>query len=112
MKKVLRTESEITKRYFKLPYIGLHSKLMQKKIDPLRQRFCKSVKVTLVFTSDKLRFSMKDPYQNEHCSKFVYKFVCSSCNSSYVGQTCQHLATRIDEHFGKDTKSLIYQHLT
>ena len=67
----------------------------------------------MVFTSEKLRctFSAKDPYQNEHLSKIVYKFVSASCNASYVGQSSQHLATRIDEHFGKDEKSHIYQHL-
>ena len=102
-------ESEIKITSFKLPFIGLHSKVMQKKIDQL----CKSLKVKLVFTSEKLRcaFSTKDPYQSEHLSKVVYKFVCASCNASYIGQTCRHLATRIDEHFGKDKKSHIYQHL-
>ena len=79
-------ESEIKITSFKLPFIGLHSKVMQKKIDQL----CKSLKVKLVFTSEKLRcaFSTKDPYQSEHLSKVVYKFVCASCNASYVGQTC------------------------
>ena len=77
------------------------------------KRFSKSLEVKLVFTSEKLRcaFSTKDPYKSEHLSKVVYKFVCASCNASYVGQTCRHLATRIDEHFGKDKKSHIYQHL-
>ena len=86
---------------------------MQKKIDQLCKRFCKSLKVNLVFTSEKLRwaFSTKDPYKSERLSKIVYNFVCASCNASYVGQTCKHLATRIDEHFGKDNKSHIYQPL-
>ena len=44
-------ESEIKIRYFKLSFIGLHSKLMKKKIDQL----CKSLKVKLVSTSEKLR---------------------------------------------------------
>ena len=75
---------------------------MQKKIDQLCKRFCKSLKVKLVFTSEKLRcaFSTKDPYQSEHLSKVVYKFVCASC-----------YATRIDKHFGKNKKSHIYQYL-
>ena len=38
---------------------------------------------------------------------FFYKFVFAS----HVGQTCQHLTTKIDEHLGKDKKSHIYQHL-
>ena len=102
-------ESEIKIRYFKLPFIGLHSKLMQKKIDQLCKRFCKSLKVKLLFLSEKLRcaFSTKDPYKRGRLSKVVYKFVCASCNASYVGQTCKHLATRIDEHFDKDKKSHI-----
>ena len=57
-------ESEIKIRYFTLPFIGLHSKLMQNKIDQLFKRFFRSLKVKLVFTSEKLRcaFSTKDPY--------------------------------------------------
>ena len=108
-KRFQNAESEIKIRYFKLSFIVLHSKLMKKKIDQL----CKSLKVKLVSTSEKLRcaFSTKDTYQSEHLSKVVYKIVCASCNASYVGQTCRHLATRIDEHFGKDKKSHIYQHL-
>ena len=56
-------------------------------------------------------FLTKDPYQSEDLSKFVYKFVYASSNSSYVGQSCRHLATRIYEHFRKDKKSFIYQQL-
>ena len=73
----------------------------------------KTLKVKLVFTSEKLRcaISTKDPYKSEHLFKVAYKFVCARCNASYVGQTCRHLATTIDEHFGKDKKSHINQHL-
>ena len=111
MKKVLKSVIKI--RCFKLPFIGLHSKLMQKKIDQLFKRFCKSLKVKLVFTSEKLRcaFSAKEPFKTEDLSKVAYNFVCASCNANYVAQTCRHLATTIDEHFGKDKKSHIYQHL-
>ena len=82
---------------------------MQKKIDQLCKRFCKSRKVKLVFPSEKLRcaFSTKDPYQSDHLSKVVYKFVCVNCNASYVSQPCRLLTTRIDEHFGEDKKSYI-----
>ena len=71
------TESEIKIRSFKLPFIGLHSKLTQKKVDQLCKRFCKNLKGKLVFTSEKLRcaFSMKDRNQNEHLSKVVYKLL-------------------------------------
>ena len=67
----------------------------------------------MVFTSEKIPcvYPAKDPYKSEHLSKVVYKFVCTSCNASYAGQTCRDLASRIDEHFGKDKKPHIYQQL-
>ena len=91
----------------------MYSEVTQNKIEKLFKRFCKRVKVNLVFTSDKLfqTFTYKDSYPIVLSSKIVYKFVCASCNASYVGQTYRHLTTRIDEHFGKDKKSYIYQHL-
>ena len=103
----------IETRYFKLPFTGMYSKVSQNKIEKLCKRFCKSAKIKLVFTSNKLRqtFSYKDSYPSFLSSKVVYKFVCASCNASYVGQTHQHLTTRIDNHFGKDKKSHIYQNL-
>ena len=39
----------------------------------------------------------------------VYKLTCSGCNSTYVGQTVRHLATRFDEHRKGD--SPVGQHL-
>ena len=91
----------------------MYFKVTQNKIEKLCKRVCKNVKVKLVFTSDKLRqtFSYKDSYPSVLSSKVVYKFVCASCNASYVGQMHRHLTNRIDEHFGKDKKSHIYQHL-
>ena len=73
----------------------------------------KSLKEKLISTSEKLRFafSTKDWYPCENLSKFLYKFAFTSCNASDVGQTCQHLTTRIDEHFVKDKKPHISQHL-
>ena len=40
-------------RYFKLPFIGMYSKVTQNKIEKLCTKFCKNVKVRVVFTSDK-----------------------------------------------------------
>ena len=52
----------IETRYFKLLSIGKYSKVTQNKIEKLCKRFCKSVKVKLVFTNNKLcqTFSCKD----------------------------------------------------
>ena len=56
-------------------------------------------------------FQQKDPDQSEHLSKVVYKFACAGCNTAYINQICRHLANRIDEHFAKDKRPHIYQHL-
>ena len=56
------TESEIKIRYFRLPFIGLHSKLTQKKVDQLCKRFCKSLKVTMCFFN-KRSISKCTPFQ-------------------------------------------------
>ena len=39
----------------------------------------------------------------------MYKLTFSGCNSTYVGQTVRHLATRVDEHRKGD--SPVGQHL-
>ena len=44
----------IETRYFKLPFIGMYSKVTQNNIEKLCRRFCKSAKVKIVFTSNKL----------------------------------------------------------
>ena len=44
-------------------------------------------------------------------SLLVYKFSCASCSSSYIGETCHHFKTRIEEHIKKDNKSHIFKHL-
>ena len=44
-------------------------------------------------------------------SFIVYKFNCASCSSSYIGKTCHHFKTRIEEHTKKHNKSHIFKHL-
>ena len=39
----------------------------------------------------------------------AYKLTCSGCNSTYVGQSVRHLATRGDEH--RKVDSPVGQHL-
>ena len=56
-------------------------------------------------------FSYKDPIPDDLKSFLVYKFPHASCSSSYIGETCRHFKTRIDEHIKKDNKSYIFKHL-
>ena len=56
-------------------------------------------------------FAYKDPIPNDLKSFLVYKFTCASCSSSYIGETCRHFKTRIEEHIKKDNKSHISKHV-
>ena len=66
----------------------------------------------IIFTTRKFKTclpSLKTSFARELRSKVVYKLTCSGCNSTYVGQTVRHLATRVDEHRKAD--SPVGQHL-
>ena len=52
-----------------------------------------------------------NPIPDDLKSFLVYKVTCASCNSSYIGETCRHFKTRIEEHIKKDNKSHILKHL-
>ena len=99
--------------YIKLDYIGKCSKLLQNNLNKLCKKFCKDLKIKLVFTPCKIGsyFSTKDPLPKDLKSLIVYKFVCVSCTASYIGETQRHFKTRVDEHLGKDKNSHIWKHL-
>ena len=54
-------------------------------------------------------FSYNDPVPNDLKSFLVYLFTCTSCSCSYIGETCYHFKTRIEDHIKKDNKSQIFQ---
>ena len=100
--------------YFKLPYIGNLSHHIKKKLSKLCKEFCKqNFNNKLVFNSFKIKnyFSHKDLIPDDLKSFLVYKFTFASCSSSYIGETCRHFKTRIEEHIKKDNKSHIFKHL-
>ena len=65
----------------------------------------------LIHSKIKNYFSYKDPIPNDLKYFLVYKFTCASCSSSYIGETCCHFKTRIEEHIKKNNKSHIFKHL-
>ena len=100
--------------YFKLPYIGTYSKLVQNRINELCSRLCKDSNIKLVFTSKKISsfFSTKDRLPSALKSFVVYKFTCACCNASYVGETTRHFDVRVHEHLYKRSQpSSVYKHL-
>ena len=100
--------------YFKLTYIGNISHDIKNKLSKLFKEFCKeNFSITLVFNSFKIKnyCLYKDPIPDDLKSFLVYNFTCASCSSSYIGESCLHFKTRIEEHIKKDNKSHIFKHL-
>ena len=100
--------------YFKLPYIGNLSHHIKNKLSKFSKEFCKeNFNIKLVFNSFKIKnyLSYKDPIPDDLKSFLVYKFTCGSSGSSYIGETCCHFKTWIEEHIKKDNKSHIFKHL-
>ena len=100
--------------YFKLPYISNLSNHIKNKLLKLCKEFCKeNFNIKLVFNSFKINnyFSYRDPIPNNLKSFLVYKFTCACGSSSYIGETCHHFRTMIEEHINKDNKSLIFKNL-
>ena len=96
--------------FFKLPYIGKLSQHIKNKFSRLCKEFCKeNFKIKIVFNSFKIEnyFSYKDPIPIDLKYFLVYKFTFASCSSSYIGETCCHFKTRIEEYIKKIT-SLIF----
>ena len=76
--------------------------------------FCdNSLNIKLVFSSFKIGslFSVKDLIPKELKSCVVYRFSCAGCGACYVGETSQHICTRINEHLNMDKASHIFKHL-
>ena len=100
--------------YFRVQYIGNLPHHIKNKLPKLCKHICKEkFNIKLVFNSFKIKnyFSYKDPIPDDLKSFLVYKFTCASCSSSYIGETCRHFKSRIEEHIKKDNKSHIFKHL-
>ena len=107
-------EDTVDVHCFKLPYISNLSHHIKNKLSKLCKEFCKeNFNIKLVFNSFKIKtyFSHKDPIPDDLKSFLVYKFTCASCSSSYIGKTCHHFKTRIEEDIKKDSKSHIFKHM-
>ena len=73
--------------------------------------FKENFNIKLVFALFKIEnyFSYKDPITDDLKPFLVYKFTCASSSSSYIGETCHHYKTKIEENIKKDNKtSLIF----
>ena len=99
-KSQLKDNSDVN--YFKLPYIGNLSHYIKNSLWKLCKEFCReNFNIKLVFNSFKIKNYF--PLFIDELKFFqVYKFTCALCSSSYIGKTCCHFKTRIEEHIIKD----------
>ena len=100
--------------FFKLPYIGnLLLSIKNSEFQNFAKSFVKKINTKVVFNLFKIKnyFSNKDPIPNDLISFLVYKFLCASCSSSYIGKTSRHFQTRIEDHIKKDNRFHICKYL-
>ena len=107
--------NELRNTYFQniIPYIGLYSKIAQRKLRQLSNKYCRTNVFQLVFKSLKIchMLSMKDSIPFSLRSNVVYEFNCGHCHMTYIGETQRHLATRMKEHLLSVKNSNINRHL-
>ena len=107
-----KVEYDKVETVFLIPYIGLQSVIFGRKLKRLlNELYCIDVKV--VFSSFKVKnyFSLKCHTPMPLMANVVYQFTClRDANSTYIGKTIQHLATRVREH--TTSPSAIKEHLS
>ena len=89
-----------------------YNAISRQSISTVSCKVSANIRGTIIFTTRKMKTclpSLKTSFARKLRSKVAYKLTCSGCNSTYVGQTVRHLATRIDEY--RKRVSPIGQHL-
>ena len=78
----------------------------------LLQRYCTDLQIKLAFTSFKIKnlITAKDCIPRSLRLNIVYTFTCAEYSSVYVGETSQHLSTRVPERLFSHKNSHIYKH--
>ena len=85
-----------------LPYIGLRSNLITKRLKSCANRFHSFVNVKVIFQNTrciKSFFPYKDRLNRSQLSKVISKASCWDCNDFYIGKTKGRLNDRKTEHF-------------
>jgi hypothetical protein len=111
------------KLIFCTKFYGRISLFLSKQLKRLCHQFFKIPGKSIIFSYNTFKmkslFKYKEALPDALHASVVYKFQCSSCNATYVGQTARHLHTRISEHLGVSsttgqpikTNSTIFDHI-
>lgn len=94
--------------YITLPYMGyVSSKIKIDLLKILEKRF-PQVNFIFAFQNSFKIFSFfnhKERLPKPLCSSVIYKYTCHSCNAMYIGSTLRQFKCRIDEHFGRSSRT-------
>ena len=76
--------------------------------------YCKNTNMKIFFSSFKVGdlFGVEESVPKYLGSFVVYRFTCSCCNASYIGETTRHPTMRIKEHLKTDSKAHIFNYLS
>ena len=86
-----------------LPYLGLHSDAITRRLKSCVNKFYGFVNLRVVFRTLTRRiksfFPYKDRFNRSQKSKIVYRASCWDCDAFYIGKTKRRLHVRKTEHF-------------
>ena len=76
-------------------------------------KYCTNLKLQLQYSPFKIKnlLSVKDHVPRSLRSYVVYRFKCTGCNYVQIGETSQHLSTRVREYIFTDINYNIFKHL-
>ena len=89
--------------YITLPYLGNLSYHCKKQLVDIVNRYFPQVDLRCIFVNRNTVgsfFPFKDQIPLMVSSNIIYKYSCSQCQSTYIGETQRHFISRICEHKG------------
>jgi hypothetical protein len=89
--------------YVGLPFLGKQTDIIRKKLIKVFKQFVPHKDLIIYFRPGRRVgnfFHIKDLTPTELRSSIVYRYTCTSCQASYIGQTARHFRHRIAEHMG------------
>ena len=110
--------------YVKIPFMhDAANESLDKSLRNLVGKFYPQINLSIIFQNKNSVgsfFNFKDKIPQCVRSNVVYKYSCSHCNATYVGESSRHFHTRVSEHRGisprtnrpysKTPNSNIYKH--
>lgn len=94
--------------YFELPHLGTHSETLKRQIQQVVRQFFPQLKMVFIGKSQGTigsNFKFKDSIPLHLASSVIYKFSCSECPATYIGETTKQMAIRIAQHRGRSFRT-------